>query len=151
MRKLFAIAALALAARAASAQVTSGTYTDGQGYSCKVEVSDTNGSGTPGVDVTLTDAGGSATANGAQASGSTDSKPTAQSFPSTTTPRGAAEVRGANGKVQKKNASGKWIDLRKVPKKKSNLPRTPLRSQVWQPTWSAPNNVGSMPGGPQPL
>lgn len=123
MRRTLALLLLAALAGTASSQITSGYYSDGTGYTARVEVSDTNGAANPGVDVTVTDSGGSAVANGSQASGSTDANPSASSFSSTTTPRGTAEVRGHNGKVQKKNAAGQWVDMRKVKKPKRGVQR----------------------------
>lgn len=118
MRAALAIVALAVLAGPRAAQITTGQYTDGAGYSARVEVSDTNGAATAGVDVTLTDSGGSVAVNGTQASTSTDAAPQASAFPSSTTPRGTAEVRGRNGKVEKKNASGQWVPMRKVKQKR---------------------------------
>lgn len=120
---LSSLAVAALAGRT-SAQITSGLYTDNAGYSCTVEVSDTNGTGTPGLEVTVVDTGGSAQANGTQAASSSDERPKASSFGETTTPRGTERVRGRNGKVEKKNAAGNWVPMRKaIVRKGSNRQR----------------------------
>ena len=152
-RIILACLTLAALATTAKAQITDGHYTDGQGYTCKVEVSDTNGSA-PGVDVTITDAGGSRTTNGVEASGSTTTDPKAKSFPEGTTPRGSTAVKGANGKVKKKNAAGNWITLTKVeePKKQAGGGSDLYPPQLSQPqelTKDSPEAGGSLPGGPQ--
>lgn len=145
MRPLLTIPAVLALCTLARAQIESGLYTSNDGYTANIEVTDTNGSGTPGVDVTVTDAGGSAVANGVAASGSTDQKPKASSFPTTTTPRGSREVRGANGKVQVKK-NGKWTNMTKT-KKKQGGKRSPNRSLV--PPSSPP--VRSAPHARSPI
>jgi hypothetical protein len=154
-RFITAFAFLALAP-SAFAQVTTGYYSDGQGFTCKVEVSDTNGSGTPGVDVTVTDAGGSRTTTGTQASGSTNDNPKAQSFPEGTTPRGSTSVKGENGKVKKKNAAGDWITLTKVEQPKDPKGQIePPQAGAFSGPGSLSHGIGqqgtSLPGGPQRL
>src|SRR5262245_20136875 len=136
----------------ASAQIKTGKYTDGQGHTVKVEVSDTNGTSKPGVDVTVTDAGGSRVVVGVQATGSTDENPKAKSFAAGFTPRGNMEVKGEDGKVKYKNAAGNWIILQLMQESKS--PLAPYQTSTGVPSslnHSAPQSGGSLPQGPQKL
>ena len=153
MKIIAIVAACALLAPTTFAQIEDGYYSDGQGYVVKVEISDSNGSA-PGVDVTITDAGGSRTTTGVEASGSTPAEPEAKSFPEGTTPRGSTKTKGEGGKVKKQNAAGDWITLTKVEKPK-NGDRQGLFGSVPIPGLDvngAPGEEGgSLPGGPQKL
>jgi len=147
MKALLASLALGALAAISNAQtIETGYYSDGAGHTCRCEVSDVNGSGTPGLEVTCTDAGGSSATTGTQASGSTDTKPKASSFKETSTPRGDT-YRGKDGKVQRKNAAGNYVNMRKVKAPKGGK-RNVNRDQ---PKNAGPENIGSLPQGPQSL
>jgi hypothetical protein len=123
-RTMLSLLLLAALGSLASAQVSTGYYGDGAGNSVKVEVSDTNGAGTPGVEVTVTDAGGSGLdAKATQGSGSTDTKPTASGSHEITTPRGSETYKVENGAFKRKNADGTWKSWKRV-----NPPKRTSRS-----------------------
>lgn len=129
MRQAFlAVLCLALAARATTAQVRNGSlWTDGQGGNTRVQVADLNPSD-PAVLVTFIDATGfSGATGGTAASGSTTSKPVAQTSDSGTT-TGGTSFRITGGKLYKK-VNGKWVVQREI-KKKPRAPKPKTRAEA---------------------
>lgn len=97
------------------------TWTDGVGTTCTVDVVDTPG---PGVTIQVTDATGHTPAtSGTPGANSTPNDPTCQNAPAaeTNSPQ-PNSYRVKDGKLQKKNAAGKWVNLRKAKKKPLSRP-----------------------------
>lgn len=124
--RLLAPAALALSA---SAQIANGTYwTDGNGTTVRVDVTDTGLEGK--VSVTLVDATGfTPGVTGTAGDNSTEQNPTAETFPAATTNAPDGEANSYRGRivdgkpaVQTKNDNGEWVTMTKVKKKKKHQP-----------------------------
>lgn len=119
-----------LGAVPAAQSVPDDTYwTDGNGTTVHVDVTDTPG---PGVSVTFTDATGFTGAiSGTPGSDSTETKPTCDDsgVGTTNAPTGTSNTYNIepdtstndpdDSVVQKKNAAGEWVNMRQVKKKKA--------------------------------
>jgi hypothetical protein len=116
-------ACASLGATTFAKQVQDGSsYTDGMGTTCTVDVVDTSG---PGVTIQVTDSTGHTPATaGTAGSNSTQENPTCQNAPAaeTNSPQ-PNEYRVKDGKLQKKNSAGKWVNMRKAKKGLKRPPR----------------------------
>lgn len=122
MKVLISLIAISSLASVSFGQVTDSSYwSDGQGTTATCDVTDTNGAAPGGLTVTVTDhTGHTPPLDATHAPSSTQDKPKAQSSDEgqTNSPE-PNEYRVKDGKLQKKNSSGKWVNMRK-----SKKPRT---------------------------
>lgn len=126
----------------ASGQVGDGSvWSDGLGTVATVDVVDSGANGGAG-NVTVTDnTGFTDPLNATMAEGSTAEKPKADSSAAGETNSPAPnEYRVKNGKLQKKNSKGKWVDMKKS-KKKSSVARPEQIVTTRSPS-DGPNGCG---------